>query len=89
MVTWELRPGEAYTRAIKAPRPRYLRDREGWERRSIEAEYAVHGFLPAQAQNAVSGPDSRHLTAGRGLIVRPWRHTSSRPAGSDPYPTAR
>ncbi|MFG3024969.1 argininosuccinate synthase-related protein [Streptomyces sp. NPDC048254] len=54
-VTWELRQGGADTRAIKAPHPRYLRDRERWEKQSIEAESAVHRFLPAQAQNAVSG----------------------------------
>ena len=48
-VTWELRRGGADTRAILAPRPRYLRDRERWEERSIKAESAVHTFLSAQA----------------------------------------
>ncbi|MFF5026873.1 argininosuccinate synthase-related protein [Streptomyces collinus] len=41
-VTWQLRAGGADTRAIIAPQPRYLRDRELWEEQSIAAEAAAH-----------------------------------------------
>lgn len=41
-VRWRLSPGSAETRSIVAERPRYLRDRETWERRSIAAEVASH-----------------------------------------------
>ncbi|MFJ8828029.1 argininosuccinate synthase-related protein [Streptomyces sp. NPDC102467] len=41
-VTWDLRLGGATTRAIIAPHPRYLRDRERWEERSIALETAAH-----------------------------------------------
>ncbi|MEU7720814.1 argininosuccinate synthase-related protein [Streptomyces tibetensis] len=41
-VTWELHVGGAETRAITAPRPRYLRDRERWEEHSIALETAAH-----------------------------------------------
>ncbi|QGV79467.1 argininosuccinate synthase-related protein [Streptomyces ficellus] len=39
-VTWRLRTGGADTRAISAPAPLYLRDREAWEDRAIAAESA-------------------------------------------------
>lgn len=39
-VTWRLRTGGADTRAITAAKPLYLRDREAWEERAIEAESA-------------------------------------------------
>ncbi|MFJ3883512.1 argininosuccinate synthase-related protein [Streptomyces sp. NPDC090077] len=41
-VRWRLSPGSAETRSIVAERPRYLRDRESWERMSIAAEVASH-----------------------------------------------
>ncbi|MFF9393455.1 argininosuccinate synthase-related protein [Streptomyces griseoluteus] len=47
-VTWQLRPGGAETRAITAPQPRYLRDRERWEELSIAAEAAAYAS-PAPA----------------------------------------
>ncbi|MFE6053966.1 argininosuccinate synthase-related protein [Kitasatospora sp. NPDC056446] len=45
-VVWELRDGTAETRAITAPRPRYLRDREDWEKQAIALESAAYGPLP-------------------------------------------
>lgn len=45
-VVWELRNGTAETRAISAPRPRYLRDREGWEKQAIALEIAAYHPLP-------------------------------------------
>lgn len=39
-VSWRLRTGGADTRAISAPSPLYLRDREAWEERAITAESA-------------------------------------------------
>ncbi|WP_225845440.1 argininosuccinate synthase-related protein [Streptomyces sp. HPF1205] len=41
-VTWALRPGAAETRAVRADRPTYIRDREQWERESIAAECAAY-----------------------------------------------
>jgi argininosuccinate synthase len=41
-VTWALRPGAAETRAVRAQRPTYIRDREEWERESIAAESAAY-----------------------------------------------
>ncbi|MDH6121045.1 argininosuccinate synthase [Kitasatospora sp. GAS204A] len=37
-VRWRLRPGTAETRSIVAAAPRYLRDREDWERESSRAD---------------------------------------------------
>ncbi|MEU2110110.1 argininosuccinate synthase-related protein [Streptomyces sp. NPDC019507] len=48
-VTWELRRGGADTRAIKASHPLYLRDRESWEKQSIEAESGALGSPSARA----------------------------------------
>ncbi|WP_205447232.1 argininosuccinate synthase-related protein [Candidatus Frankia alpina] len=41
-VTWQLHVGGGETRAIVAPRPRYLRDRERWEAQSIALEAAPY-----------------------------------------------
>jgi argininosuccinate synthase len=41
-VTWGLRPGAAETRAVRADRPTYIRDREEWERESIRTESAAY-----------------------------------------------
>jgi argininosuccinate synthase len=41
-VRWALRPGGAESRAVRAESPRYLRDRETWERDSIRAESAAY-----------------------------------------------
>ncbi|WP_329127572.1 argininosuccinate synthase-related protein [Streptomyces caniferus] len=53
-VTWELRLGGAETRAITAPRPRYLRDREGWEARAIALEAAAHTPTPSAPSPAAA-----------------------------------
>ncbi|MEN8652241.1 argininosuccinate synthase-related protein [Streptomyces sp. 21So2-11] len=41
-VTWQLRVGSAETRAIVAPRPLYLRNRERWEEHAIALEAAAY-----------------------------------------------
>ncbi|MFD7625437.1 argininosuccinate synthase-related protein [Streptomyces sp. NPDC059851] len=41
-VSWKLAPGSADTRAIVADRPRYLRDREAWEKYAIRIENAPY-----------------------------------------------
>lgn len=41
-VRWQLTPGGAETRGITADHPRYLRDREAWEARSVGIEGAPH-----------------------------------------------
>ncbi|MFF4323843.1 argininosuccinate synthase-related protein [Streptomyces sp. NPDC001568] len=43
-VRWKLTMGSAETRAIVADEPRYLRDREAWEKESVLLEHAAHAF---------------------------------------------
>jgi argininosuccinate synthase len=45
-VRWRLRPGTAQTRSIVADRALYVRDREEWERETIEAEGPARGWEP-------------------------------------------
>ncbi|MGE7435335.1 argininosuccinate synthase-related protein [Kitasatospora sp. NPDC001175] len=44
-VRWKLAPGGAETRAILADDPRYLRDREAWEKYSIHRENAPYATV--------------------------------------------
>ncbi|MGW7025163.1 argininosuccinate synthase-related protein [Streptomyces decoyicus] len=44
-VRWKLTPGGAETRSITADEPRYLRDREAWEKFSIHVENAPYQLV--------------------------------------------
>ncbi|MFC9281162.1 argininosuccinate synthase-related protein [Streptomyces collinus] len=64
-VRWRLTDGRAHTVAIVAHNPRYLRDREAWERESVRVETETHRDVVGASRRAFSGVTPMALRKGR------------------------
>ncbi|MGW4439646.1 argininosuccinate synthase-related protein [Streptomyces sp. NPDC004596] len=64
-VRWRLTDGRAHTVGIVAHRPRYLRDREAWEREGVRAETETYRDLACASRRTFPGVPPRALREGR------------------------